>query len=108
MSKSRTEIFSERIKSMQRGWMLSVLTYSPAIVGLALMFLLVGHVPTTLLFSLATFVAGFSGVIILIRKEVPSSLWTIRGRGAILRGIGWVIVCWGAALYLAWSALSGK
>jgi len=108
VSKSKAGISSERIKSVKRGMMLSALTYSPAIVGLALMFLLIGHVPTTWLFSLASFVTGFSGVIIVIRKEIPSSLWTIRGPAAIIRGIGWVIVCWGAALYLAWSALSGK
>jgi hypothetical protein len=99
MSNAEKENISERSKRLLRGSLLEVLTFSPIFLGFGV-FLFVKGLPSSSLLSLMSFIAGFSGVIIIIRKEVPSPFWTVRGTAAVLQGIAFTIICWGAALYI--------
>lgn len=78
--------------------MLNFLTSLPAIIGGA-MFLSVSESLTPFRSSLSFFVAGLSGIIIVIRKESPTSVFTIRGNFAVLEGVVFTIVCWGLSVY---------
>jgi hypothetical protein len=105
MSNAEKENISERNKRLLRGSLLEVLTFSPIFLGLGVFFFLQGLLPSSSLYSLMSFIAGFSGVIIVIRKEVPSPFWTVRGTAAVLQGIAFTIICWGGALYILFAGL---
>jgi hypothetical protein len=53
-------------------------------------------------FSLAMFIAGFAGVFIILKKEAPSGLFTVRGAAAIAMGIMLIILFWGLAASTFW------
>jgi hypothetical protein len=99
MPDSEKESISQRNERMRRGAILNIFTGIPMMLAIGTLFFLKG-LPDSYLYSLAFFIGGFSGVIIIIRKEVPTSIWTIRGNAAILRGVFLIIVFWGAALYI--------
>jgi hypothetical protein len=77
----------------------TLLVMSPALLGFSIILFSKGPVDD-LTFSLGLFLAGFTGVIVAIRKEIPSSLRSVRGKWAVIQGIGFVTVMWGSALYM--------
>jgi|GEM_PF-3769228 len=58
-----------------------------------------GPVPTIVL-SLTFFLAGFMGIIIIARHEIPAVLFTITGVPAIVEGSIVTIFFWGSAVYI--------
>src|SRR4030095_2677945 len=81
-----------RNKLLLNGLLKSFLTTLPIFVAFGVI-ALSSH-PTSAVFSLSAFIAGFSGVIIAIRKEIPSSFRSIRGMPALITGIGVTVLCW--------------
>jgi hypothetical protein len=58
-----------------------------------------GPVPTIVLSSMF-FLAGFMGIIIIVRREIPAVLFTITGAPAIVEGSIVTIFFWGSAAYM--------
>ncbi|HUI88202.1 MAG TPA: hypothetical protein VLX61_05710 [Anaerolineales bacterium] len=58
-----------------------------------------GPLPPSLL-SLIFFVGGFTGFIIMVRREIPAVLFTITGVPATVVGGLVTIFLWGAAAYI--------
>ncbi len=56
-------------------------------------------------FSLAAFLAGFSGVVTVIRKEIPMTVRSVTGRSAVIQGVIFTIINWLFAIYFAIEAL---
>jgi len=71
--------------------------YLPFLIGFGIV-LSIRKPDEFLLRSLGYFLAGFSGVIMIIRKESPTSRRIIRGRWAILSGIIFTMLWWGGSL----------
>ena|ERR1700690_2312946 len=78
------------------------ITFSPALIALALLFLITFWKASALhgMGSLFIFITGFSGVIIIIKREIPLVFYSVTGAQAIGEGIIFTIVCWSMALYL--------
>ena len=80
-----------------------LLTISPLFLGLAAL-ILVGYLSpdplSPILLSSMFFLAGFMGVIIIVRHEVPVVLFTITGVQAIVEGSFVILLFWGAAAYI--------
>lgn len=88
----------EQANFIFRGLWLGFLTFLPVFIGLVVMTLTANM--GTLGFSLGAFISGFSGVIILVRKEIPTGLNRIRGTMAIIEGLLFIVLCWGSAIFL--------
>ena len=73
-SNRQREIEKEMIKGVWR----SFLVYSPV---------LLGFMAFAISISLGCFIAGFTGIIMVIRKESPSGLTTIRSTTAVVGGV---------------------
>ena|SRR5271157_1667375 len=58
-----------------------------------------------LMLSLIFFVGGFTGIIIVVRREFPAVLFTITGLQAIVEGSLVTVLLWGAAAYIIWQGL---
>lgn len=79
---------------------LSLLTFSPILLALWILSISSGPLSQTTLASVS-FLGGCSGVIIAIRKEIPMSLRSIKGKSAVIQGVSLTIVCWLCAIYFA-------
>lgn len=80
------EMEKEMIKNVWKSW----LVYSP---------FLFGFIAFAISLSLGFFIVGLSGVIIVVRKEMPSGWGSIHGPLAIATGVVTIISCWGLAVY---------
>ena len=97
MSRTKHDTYSKNRLMLNR-FLLSLMTITPAIIGLGI--LLVGNGPfERLMTSLGFFVSGFTGVIIIIRKEIPIPIGSIQGKRAVVEGLLFTIVLWSIALY---------
>jgi hypothetical protein len=76
----------EAFKKMVKGLYTSLWMISP---------ILLGFMAFSISISLGCFIAGFSGIIVLIKKEIPTGLNTIRGTRAIIEGLIITILFWG-------------
>jgi hypothetical protein len=85
--------------SLLKGWLLNLMVSSPAIIALGLILATQGSLTSQRL-GLSFFLAGFTGVIVIIRKESPMSIGSLRGKSAIWLGVLFTAVCWGLALYM--------
>ena len=97
MTKNKNK--EEQTKFILQGLWLSFLTFLPAFIGLAIITLTINSMGD-LGFSLGSFVAGFTGVIIILRKEIPTALNRIKGTRAIVEGILITVLLWGAAIFV--------
>jgi hypothetical protein len=86
-------------KNIFRGMALSLLVNLPALLGFAIILFTKGPISTSR-WALGFFLAGFTGVILIVRKESPTSLGAVRGTRAIVKGFVFTAMCWGIALYL--------
>ncbi len=84
----------------RRFW--SLVTASPMIVAGLVMFLFARPVTPALL-AIISFLMGLSGVIVMIRRELPTSLYKITGWPAILYGAIFTAFCWGLGAYIYFS-----
>lgn len=85
-SNRQREIEKEMIKGVWR----SFLVYLP---------ILLGFMAFAISISLGCFIAGFTGIIMMIRKESPSGLATIRGATAVVGGVLTTIFFWAGAVF---------
>jgi hypothetical protein len=78
-------------------------TVSPVLVALALLILSAyfrdGPVPQVL-GTFSFFIAGFFGVIVIIKREIPMVFDSITGVQAVVEGIIFTVACWAIFLYL--------
>lgn len=86
----RNKIFKNMIYTFQ--------VYLPFLIG-AWIFLSIREPQKYFLHSFSMFIAGFSGVIMIIRKESPTSRKIIRGKWAVFSGVIFTILLWGFSLY---------
>src|ERR1700690_887072 len=100
---ARQRAMVRMIKSFWKNYLRLTAFLSPVLLALVLLLavplLWKGEVPPWFL-SLFFFVAGFSGVIVAVKREVPTGLYSIRGWRAAVEGIIFTIICWGLALVL--------
>jgi len=80
-----------------------LITASPVFLALAILTLFGyfwnGPLPPLML-SLIFFVGGFTGVIVVVRREFPAVIFTITGVQAIVEGSLVTVLLWGAAAYI--------
>ena len=93
-------MYDQDKKTMIQKIMLSLLTFSPVLLALLILVISSGPLSNITLASVS-FLAGCSGVIVAIRKEIPMSLGSIKGKSAVVQGVGLTIVCWLFAVYFA-------
>ena len=67
---------------------------------------LLGFMAFAISISLGSFIAGFTGVIVAIKKEAPSGRGGIRGTWAVVLGILVTIFFWSLAAYFFWVEVS--
>jgi len=79
-------------------WM--VLTYLPIFIGFVIISTF-GGLKNPLAFGFASFVSGFTGVIFIVRREIPTALISIKGKRAVIEGAIITLVCWSGAIYIA-------
>ncbi|MBL0345151.1 hypothetical protein [Candidatus Villigracilis affinis] len=87
-------------KEMHKRMRLMIMTFSPLILGFLLLVAMNGVIPN-IRFSLFSFIVGLTGVIIVIRKEIPMALGSIKGKSAVFQGAVITILFWLFALYSA-------
>ncbi len=80
------EMESEMIRNVWKSWLYGL----PVLIGFLLM---------AVSLSLGAFIMGLSGVIMAVRKEMPSGRGTVRGTIAVVVGVLMTIMFWGAAIY---------
>lgn len=85
-SDRQRELEKEMIKNVWKSWVI----YSP---------FLFGFMALAISLSLGFFIVGFTGVIVAVRKEMPSGWGTIRGPMAIVVGVLTTILFWGLAVF---------
>ena len=84
-------------KEILKGLWRSFLVFSPSFVGLVIIFMAKGD---PLVFSLGSFFAGFTGIIIMTGKEIPTVVSSIRGTRAVIEGALITIILWGASVFI--------
>jgi len=89
----------EKIRVIQRIGLM-ILIFSPALLALWILFMSSGPLSKATL-ALIFFIAGCTGVIIAIRREIPMSLQSLKGKSAVIQGISLTITCWLIAIYFA-------
>ncbi len=92
----------ERNEATRRRLLMVLLTYSPAVV-VTLIFFISPRPLTHARFAAMAFVLGLVGVIIMVRKESPTTLGSVRGKWAVAQGALITLAFWLAALYLTMS-----
>jgi hypothetical protein len=84
---------------MLKRFFLSLITFMPIFVGLGLIFAGKGPIERCIT-SFSFFISGFTGVIIIIRKEIPIPMGSIEGGRAVIEGLLLTIVLWSISLYI--------
>ncbi|MBX3038496.1 MAG: hypothetical protein KF758_16405 [Anaerolineales bacterium] len=85
-SNHQREMESEMIRNVWKSWLY----------GLPV---LLGFLSMAVSISLGAFIMGLTGVIMAVRKEMPSGRGTVRGTIAVVVGVLMTIMFWGAAIY---------
>jgi hypothetical protein len=95
-------------RSMNNGYskiiLMRLATYLPWLISLSILFFSKRPLDSTIL-GFIMFIAGFAGVIAVIRQEIPTVLYVISGKKAIIEGSIIILLCWGGAIYIL---LSGR
>ncbi len=60
---------------------------------------LLGFMAMAVSISLGAFIMGFSGVLMAVKKEMPSGRGTVRGPIAVVVGVLMTIMFWGLAIF---------
>ena len=99
----RQRAMVKMIKSIANNYLRSLGFASPMLLALALMIvaalLVKGEAPSWFM-PLMTFIAGFSGVIVAVKHEMPTRFGSITGPFATVLGIIFTMILWGAAFFL--------
>jgi hypothetical protein len=89
----------EKTNIILKGILKSLLVMSPALFGFGIILFSQGPIDDVT-FGFGLFVAGFTGVIVAVRKEIPISIGSTRRKWAVIQGIGFVALLWGSALLI--------
>ena len=81
-----------------KGLDLNLLVGLPALLGFGIILTTNGPLGSRRL-AFCCFLAGFTGVIVMARKESPTSIGATRGKWAVVEGLIFTVICWGAAIY---------
>ncbi len=77
--------------------------YIPGFIGLGIL-IIVGLLPFKInpvpILAIALFLTGISGIIVIVRREIPTGFYVVKGKPAVVQGTIAVAILWGAALYL--------
>jgi hypothetical protein len=90
MTTKKSDRQREIEKEMIKGVWKSFLVFSP---------ILLGFMAFAISISLGSFIAGFTGIIIVTRKEIPAGFTSIRGTRAVVEGVLITILFWGSAVF---------
>jgi len=71
------------------------LTYIPPLV-VALVIVMLLPSPTGL--AIGMFVSGITGIFMIRKREIVSSMMIVRGKPAVIIGFLWVLFAWGGAI----------
>jgi hypothetical protein len=61
-----------------------------------------GFMALAISISLGCFIMGWAGVILIVKKEMPSAMVTVRRTWAVIVGILFTILCWTGSLHFLW------
>ncbi len=75
---------------------LNLLNFLPLLLAIFLPLIFLRGVDREIRMSLVLFLAGFSGVVTVFRKEIPMTLGSVKGKWAVIQGAAFMIFCWGA------------
>ncbi len=95
----KTFLVPETLRQARKNRFWILVTSSPMLVALLLLFLF-ARPATPALGGLFFFLMGLSGVIVMIRRELPTALCRRTGWPAILQGAIFTAFCWGLGLTL--------
>jgi hypothetical protein len=98
MKKRSQKIDDNRNTLVLRGMLLNLLVSLPALFGFGIILISKGPLSSGVL-MIGCLLAGFTGIIIILRKESPMSIGYVTGKWAVIEGIVFTIFCWGASLY---------
>jgi hypothetical protein len=96
---NRKSKFENIRNNIFRGSFLNVLVSSPVLIALGIILVSRGSLSPQKL-GLCFFIAGFTGLIVVIRKESPMAIGSIRGKWAVWEGALFTAICWGLALVM--------
>ena len=99
---SHNNKFDNKKNSILRGWLHNVIVSSPALLALGIILVSQNSLSSQKL-GLCFFMAGFTGLIVVIRKESPISIVSFTGKWAVWEGALFTLICWGVALVLWFS-----
>jgi hypothetical protein len=99
MSNQENEKFRKRENVLKRA-LLSLLVYAPALLGSGIILSSKGPLTGSIL-GPGCFLAGFSGIIMIVRRESPSSIGSLRGKWAVVEGVILTAIFWIAGLYFS-------
>lgn len=99
---SHNNKFGNKKNSILKGWLHNVIVSSPALLALGIILVSQSSLNPQKL-GLCFFIAGFTGLIVVIRKESPMSIGSLRGKWAVWEGALFTIICWGLALVMWFS-----
>jgi hypothetical protein len=98
MKKRRQKTNDNKTTLVLQGMLLNLLVSLPALLGFGIILISKGPLSSVIL-SLGCFLAGFTGIIIILRRESPMSIGSVTGKWALLEGIVFTTFCWGISLY---------
>ncbi len=85
----------ERQRELLTGLLLEILVLSPIFIGVGIFAISKGNL---VVISLGTFIMGLSGIMIIVRKEIPTATTRFRGTRAIIEGILLTLFFWGITI----------
>jgi hypothetical protein len=87
-----------KYEMLLRGLALNLLVSLPALLGFGIILTTKGPLDSLRL-AFCCFLTGFTGVIVMVRKESPTSIGTTRGKWAVVEGLIFTIILWVTAIY---------
>jgi len=88
---------NKRSKYVLMNYLYSLIVYLPMLIGAGIILSTKGPL-SSFRAAIGFFIAGFTGIVMIIRKESPMALGIIRGKGPMIGGIIVTTLCWFAAL----------
>lgn len=99
MSKRRVD-FRKKIRELQKHNLDLSIIYLPPILGVIIILFIYKLTGFKEYISAGLFVMGFTGIIAIIRKEVPIPFGYWRGKWMIFQNVAFTVLCWGLAIFL--------
>jgi len=88
--------FSRSREQRRRSWRKEVLYMSPLMIALLVMVFL----PSITGLVIAGIISGLPGIIIIWKKEMPTTMVTVRGKPAVAGGVFYLLLMWGLTMLI--------